>query len=46
LEIINSLLATGEIPGMLTKDDREMLMLGVKPFLQKEVGKNVEVTQG
>ena len=46
LEIINSLLATGEIPGMLNKDDREMLMLGVKPYLQKEVGKNVEVTQG
>jgi len=31
---------------MLNKDDREMLMLGAKPFLQKEVGKNVEVTQG
>ena len=31
LELINSLLATGEIPGMLNKDDREMFMLGVKP---------------
>lgn len=44
LELINSLLATGEIPGMLTKDDKEMFMLGVKPFLQKELGKGVEPT--
>jgi len=33
LELINSLLATGEIPGMLNKDDREMFSLGVKPLL-------------
>jgi len=38
LEVINSLLATGEIPGMLSKDDKEMFMLGVKPLLQKEMG--------
>jgi dynein heavy chain, axonemal len=44
LELINSLLATGEIPGMLTKDDKEMFMLGVKPHLQKELGKGVEPT--
>jgi len=46
LELINSLLATGEIPGMLTKDDKEMFMLGVKPHLQKELGKGVEPTTG
>jgi len=33
VELINSLLATGEIPGMLTKDDKDMFMLGVKPML-------------
>jgi dynein heavy chain len=44
LELINSLLATGEIPGMLNKDDKEMFMLGVKPHLQKELGKGVEPT--
>jgi dynein heavy chain len=44
LELINSLLATGEIPGMLNKDDREMFSLGVKPQLQKDLGKGVEPT--
>jgi dynein heavy chain len=44
LELINSLLATGEIPGMLNKDDREMFSLGVKPLLQKDLGKGVEPT--
>jgi dynein heavy chain len=33
LEAINALLATGEIPGMLNKDDRDMFMLQVKPYL-------------
>ena len=32
LALINSLLATGEIPGRLTKDDKEMFMPGVKLF--------------
>lgn len=44
LELINSLLATGEIPGMLNKDDRELFMLGVKPQLVKEMGKGSEPT--
>ena len=44
LELINSLLATGEIPGMLNKDDREMFMLGVKPQVQKELGKGIDPT--
>jgi dynein heavy chain len=44
LEAINALLATGEIPGMLNKDDRDMFMLMVKPYLQKEKGKGYEPT--
>jgi len=37
LEAINSMLSTGEIPGLMAKDDREVIPLECKPVYIKEV---------
>jgi dynein heavy chain len=38
LEQINSMLATGEIPGLIPKDERDIFALESKPIYMKEVG--------
>jgi dynein heavy chain len=38
LEAINSMLATGEIPGLIGKDDKELFSVQAKPLYMKEVG--------
>lgn len=38
LEAINSMLATGEIPGLFQKEDRELIPFQVKPVQAKEAG--------
>lgn len=42
LEAINSMLATGEIPGLLTKEDRELFPVTIKNLYMKEEGKKGE----
>lgn len=42
LEAINSMLATGEIPGLINKDDRELFSAQVKTVWQKEQNKKGE----
>jgi len=42
LEAINSMLATGEIPGLHAKDDREMIPVQIKPVYLKEQGQKGE----
>jgi len=39
LEAVNSMLSTGEIPGLLNKEDREMFPTQLKPIWIKEEGK-------
>jgi len=36
LEAINSMLATGEIPGLIPKDERDLFSLESKPVYMKE----------
>ena len=43
LEAINSMLATGEIPGMIGKDDKELFSVMAKPLYMKEEGKKGRV---
>lgn len=38
LEAINSMLATGEIPGLFIKEDRDLIPINQKPVYLKEVG--------
>lgn len=38
LEAINSMLATGEIPGLIPKDEKDVISLECKTVWQKEVG--------
>jgi len=38
LEAINSMLATGEIPGLLTKEDKDLIPVQQKTVFMKEVG--------
>jgi dynein heavy chain len=38
LEAINSMLATGEIPGLIPKDEKDVISLECKPVWQKEAG--------
>jgi len=38
LEAINSMLATGEIPGLIPKDEKDIISLECKPLWQKEIG--------
>ena len=38
LEAINSMLATGEIPGLIGKDDKELFSVQAKPLYMKEQG--------
>jgi len=38
LESINSMLATGEIPGLIPKDERDIVALECKNIFMKEVG--------
>jgi len=38
LEAINSMLATGEIPGLIPKDEKDILCLESKTLYQKEMG--------
>ena len=38
LEAINSMLATGEIPGLIPKDERDIVALECKNIFMKEVG--------
>jgi len=42
LEAINSMLATGEIPGLIPKEDRDLYSLESKNVYMKEVGKKGE----
>jgi len=42
LEMINSMLATGEIPGLHTKEDRDLIPLQQKAFYMKEAGQKGE----
>ena len=38
LEAINSMLATGEIPGLLGKEDKDLIPVQCKPLYMKELG--------
>ena len=38
LEAVNSHLATGEIPGLLQKEDKDVIPLQCRPLYMKEVG--------
>lgn len=38
LEAINSMLATGEIPGLIPKDEKDVICLECKNVFMKEVG--------
>lgn len=38
LEALNSMLATGEIPGLYAKDEKELAQVMIKPVYMKEVG--------
>ena len=38
LEAVNSHLATGEIPGLLLKEDRDVIPLQCRPLYMKEIG--------
>ena len=42
LEAINSHLATGEIPGLLLKEDKEVIPLQVRPLYMKDLGQKGE----
>lgn len=42
LEMINSMLATGEIPGLHTKEDRDLIPLQQKTVYMKEAGQKGE----
>ena len=42
LEAINSMLATGEIPGLLGKEDKDLIPVQCKPIYMKEVGQKGE----
>lgn len=42
LEAINSMLATGEIPGLLGKEDKDLIPVQCKPVYMKEVGQKGE----
>ena len=42
LEAINSFLATGEIPGLIPKDERDHYALDCRTVFQKENGKALE----
>jgi len=42
LEAINSMLATGEIPGLIAPADKDTFALQCKTLYQKEFGKNTE----
>jgi dynein heavy chain len=38
LEAINSMLATGEIPGLIPKDEKDVISLECKNIFAKEIG--------
>jgi len=40
LEFINMVLSTGEIPGLLAKDEREVIMIDIRNDFVKEKGLN------
>jgi len=42
LEAINSHLATGEIPGLLLKEDKDVIPLQVRPLYMKDIGQKGE----
>jgi dynein heavy chain len=42
LEAINSMLATGEIPGLMGKEDKDLIPVQCKTIYMKEVGKKGE----
>jgi len=42
LEAINSMLATGEIPGLLGKEDKDLIPVQCKNIYMKEVGQKGE----
>ena len=42
LEAINSHLATGEIPGLLQKEDKDVIPVQCRPLYMKEVGQKGE----
>ena len=39
LEYINMVLSTGEIPGLLAKDEREVILIDIRNDFVKAIGK-------